>query len=175
RIKSPRTRSRNKISKTTPVAALPGSIVDTLVTFNSKKGRYERILNKNGKICKRYPEGIFVEHISRNGGFWKNIIYSSILQEVAESFENIEYYNTDLRIFFKYINCKQYFLKSKLKIEKNNDEETDEETDSDKEIECLCEEKNSECNFFEWEVVRCYCNEVANRKKVTNINSNNLD
>ncbi|CAG8579443.1 6826_t:CDS:1, partial [Scutellospora calospora] len=67
RIKSPRKRSRNKISKTTPVAALQGSIVDTLVTFNSKKGRYERILNKNGKTCKRYPEGIFVEHISRNG------------------------------------------------------------------------------------------------------------
>ncbi|CAG8632090.1 9380_t:CDS:2, partial [Scutellospora calospora] len=52
--------------------------------------------------------------------------------EVTESFENIEYYNYDLRIFFKYINCKQYFLKSKLKIEENNNDEIDEETDSEK-------------------------------------------
>src|SRR5437868_13202496 len=77
----------------------------------------------------------------QKGGFWKNIIYSSILQEVSKSFENIEYHNINLRLFFKYINCKQYFLNSKSKIKKNNDEETDKETDSDDEIECLCEKK----------------------------------
>jgi ApbE superfamily uncharacterized protein (UPF0280 family) len=72
RTKQPRTKKsvqkhgRIKSSRITPVTASSGSIVDTLVTFNSKKGRYERILNKNGKICKRYPQGIFVERI-RNG------------------------------------------------------------------------------------------------------------
>ncbi|CAG8592455.1 5671_t:CDS:1, partial [Scutellospora calospora] len=59
RIKSPKT-------VVTPIKASPGSVVDILVTFNLKKNKYKRILNKNSKICKRYPNGIFVEHISRN-------------------------------------------------------------------------------------------------------------
>ncbi|CAG8685143.1 5837_t:CDS:1, partial [Scutellospora calospora] len=60
RIKSPKT-------IVTHVKASLGLVVDILVTFNPKKNKYERILNKNDKICKRYPNGIFVEHISRNG------------------------------------------------------------------------------------------------------------
>src|SRR5437868_12396011 len=77
----------------------------------------------------------------QKGGFWKNIIYSSILQEVSESFENIEYHNINLENFFKYINCKQYFLNSKSKIKKNNDEETDKETDSDKKLNVCMKKK----------------------------------
>jgi hypothetical protein len=32
-----------------------------LYTWDYKKGRYIRILNRNGKICKNYPGGIFLE------------------------------------------------------------------------------------------------------------------
>ncbi|CAG8566831.1 4536_t:CDS:2, partial [Scutellospora calospora] len=50
-IKSAQKHGRIKSSKTvvTPVKASSGSVVDILVTFNSKKNKYKRILNKNDK------------------------------------------------------------------------------------------------------------------------------
>ena len=35
--------------------------LDQLYTWNFKKRRYERILNKNGKTCKSYPGGIYIQ------------------------------------------------------------------------------------------------------------------
>ncbi|CAG8831582.1 9310_t:CDS:1, partial [Cetraspora pellucida] len=47
-----------------PEPVIPQRIVlDTLVTYNYKKKKYVLILTKNGEITKRYPGGIFVQHL----------------------------------------------------------------------------------------------------------------
>jgi len=37
-----------------------------LHTWNFKKGRYERVLNKNGKMCKSYPGGLYLQSFPKD-------------------------------------------------------------------------------------------------------------